>query len=291
MKKTSLLIIMMLSYGIAMTQSFDFNFKSNNQLLIEDAVKQGFIIIRQSYQLCDTTANPYTYFGKNNDDFFGQTFSLGIITEKGIYCNNQAICPWNFDTSFEDYRNTKYKPVLYQTYYRFLTNSTYQEIKYDRDSLNIMYSNLLYSIDFDGFEDGFVVDNQQGEKQGWLVLVDTNDHISVNDTVPFRMSIYRSPLIFSNDSAQYNIEVKSMYDSFIGGVYITPTITAVGQITFVLSGIVQNNNHNWIIIPLLTTKDNLDNNNDEIILTPIEQSAPIDSQNEDKSIKKKEKKH
>lgn len=258
--------------------------QSSNQQLIEEAVKHGLIVIQQTYQLCDTSTIPNKYYGRNNQDYFGKTYSLGIMTTNGFCAFDEAIYPWKYDFNYDKYKDSlKYQPKLYKTYYKGLTDSAFTDMSFNIDDNITLHDNILYNVPFPEFEQGFTFDTKRnGEKKGWLVFVGSKSDVAENDTISLQLTIYRTELEFQEDTFQYEIKKPAVTQTILGGFYINPVFDGVGKIRFDLSGVVRKIKDKWYVVSAVSYQSD----NNTIILTPATPVQTDEAEVEDKEDKK-----
>ncbi|MDR2971641.1 MAG: hypothetical protein LBU83_06925 [Bacteroidales bacterium] len=224
---------------------------SQNQQLIEDAVKEGVFIIQRCYQLQDTTAETPVYYGWNNLPYFGETFSLGIRTTDGYYFNNKAYHPWNYDAKFEEYeQSNQFAPIISASRYKMADDSIYKTLPFKDIPITEISTHRFYlaqdSVTFN--KKGFSVDFSNGVKKGWLVWLVTDKPLEEkNDQTP-TFIIYRSELNFEQGKETYEIKDPATQKAIVGGFYIVPEVNEIGKITFHLSGLMNNENDKWQVV-------------------------------------------
>ncbi|MDR1680349.1 MAG: hypothetical protein LBS12_00995 [Prevotellaceae bacterium] len=224
---------------------------SANQQLLEQAVADGLLVVRRYYQLKDTTVEPPAYYGWNNQPHFGESLSLGVKGDSGrCLLSESAVHPWLYDPKFDQYRNqNRYVPALFKAEYRLLDSAAYRPVVLE-DSAVPLSDNRLYTAVADSAfgSSGFTVDRDSGEKNGWLVWVLANAPLTGNATQPLSLIVYRSPLTFTDDLTLYEVRTLSTEKTILGGIYILPQITGIGQITVKLSGVLLEENEKWHVV-------------------------------------------
>jgi len=257
------------------------NLLSNNQQLIEDGVKDGFFVVRRYYKLQDTTKTEPTYYGWNNLPYFGFTYSLGIKIKSGYFMDDVAGRPWVYDARFEEYRNNaRYAPVISESEYRIHNDTTYLKLLQNESLVSIISNEHLYFVKDTTFNNkGFAVDSLLGVKKGWLVWVITDKPLQEQPDQTLSLTIYRAELTFENDSVSYEVRNPTTDKSILGGIYIMPDNSEIGQITFLIAGILEKKDNQWVVIPVRKKSSlgqnapgavNANTNNNEVNeLTPI----------------------
>lgn len=259
-------------------QLFNFSLKTNNQQLIDDALAGAFVRINQSYELCDTVKDEH--FGRDGKDYFSIIPFIGIETEKGLCFPTDALSPWNYDRDFNEY-STKYKPITTATTIANLgtkkTISVNEDFSLHGDSIKHSLSILNDSLVCNG---GLRVDTVPGEKDGWLIWISSNDNIVENDSV--RYTSFKKNIEVPIDGEYLTIGNPDISETVYGGVYVTPKQTAIGQITFELTGVMVRTEDGWdIVFPFIEAKKVVK------ALTPI--GLPTPSSDKLNPLKKKRK--
>lgn len=210
---------------MAQAQGFSINsfFRSSCQQLIEDAVQDGLYIVESSYLLEDSTGQR---FGLDGKPYFNRMRYAGFAMNGGDIIPSEAFRPWLGDAEFAPYKET-YKPVLYGVNLRAKNDTAFHSI----ESLAFKDTVQLW----DGYIvarkkeiKGFEPDTTIGEKDGWLVLLGSDDA----DIRCMQKSIEVT------EAGKQTVEVPSELSALIGGVYVVPVVEKVGQITFQLCGVV-----------------------------------------------------
>ena len=265
MKKYILIIVLNLFALTTFAQLERFSI-SNNQQLIEDAVKNGLFVVHQTYKLQDKTADEPAYYGWNNKPFFGETFAVGIKTTEGYYIGDKAVNPWSYDSNFDTYSNNpQYAPVLLETKYRELADTTCMKLPFEMQFCKEIKEKCLYEINdavFDG--KGFEVNSTDEKHEGWLVWVVTDNPITKLNDSTIALITYRKELVFQPEVNSYEIESPSFKKDIIGGIYIVPEVTEIGKITFLLTGFLHLENEKWSVV-----KFSENQSDDENQLTPL----------------------
>lgn len=222
---------------------------SANQQLIEEAVEKGLFIVRQSYQLEDTVAETPAYYGREGKPYFGQMYSLGVRLNGGYAIDGRLLTPWAEDGHFDEYRNsTQYRPVISQTTYRNIEEITYQPLKFRRESRDTLEKGSVLLVKDSLFSEGFSLWEEEGICKGWIVLAVGEKSLSESDSVRLSLMIYRTEIKREADKVLYEIKSPSTTLSVVGGIYVFPVVTAVGQLDFRLVGLVQKVGDKWCIL-------------------------------------------
>lgn len=266
---------------------------SNNQQLIEDAIKGGMILLEQSYQLEDTTT--HQRFGRYGKEEFGKSYSLAVKVNDGICITDRATRPWEYDENFSRYRDS-HRPILYKTSYRELPDSLPANMLALDYSIQKHYENstLCFAMDSISFRrNGFITDETSGERNGWIVWVSSTSKLGECDSsTAFDYIIYKLSLNVSADSISYPVSTPQTDKHIWGGIFVIPEQSAIGQLTFRLCGIAEPNNASWqLIVPFCTASSAEQQHPVGEELTPTIAPPQEDKESDDVvADKKKEKK-
>lgn len=281
--KRLLLIFMLLAITVnSIAQSGIF---SPNQQLIEAAIKNGIIIICQSYQLEDTTT--HQRYGRYGNKEFGKSYSIGVKVNGGIVVTNKTMKPWEYDNNYSRYRDS-HKPILYQTTVKELSDSSFTQINIGIDSIGSPHGISIISdtVSYNG--QGFQHRKYDGKTDGWIVLV--TSPVDIQDCDSSRTVdhiIYRKNIEYHPDSLSYTIDVPQSTKKIWGGIFVVPQQTQIGELTFNLGGIiVETSPSSWQMFPIEDTLYQVDN-----VTKPTDELTPTLSQSPKESIEKGKKKN
>lgn len=214
--------------------------------LVFKAVAPALKIIKQQYRL----KKDGDFFGKNNMQHFGESFSLAIKVNGGTILQNEVLYPWVNDKDYKDVNESgKYTPVLYDSYQKSVIGGDYEKVDFE---LNTPYvksvgkDSLLY-IHSDVYSDfGLNMDTASGEKSGYMLWVYETD-----GKCDYKVEALN--LQASVDSTVIPMKTSSP-SKVLGGVYVIPVNERPGTISFYLVGVASTcNNKDWSL--KLLTKD------------------------------------
>jgi hypothetical protein len=256
--------------------------------LIEDAVRDGLFVIRQNYQIKDTSTMPPTYYRWGNDPHLGTIYALGIKVHGGFYGDNRVLLPWNYDTRYGEYRNAvNYVPVISETNWRLPDSAHYKTMPFSSDSCSWQSDSLAVYVKSAMFAGkGFCENYSTGEKDGWIVWAVSDKLTSATDTLPLSLLIYRMKLVYETGKKRYEIKNPNINKEILGGLYVVPEISGIGQITFKLSGILIKIDNKWNVVTF-------DGNTAASTLQPVQRGGltPVTpAETQDNADKKKRKK-
>lgn len=222
---------------------------SANQQLIEEAVRKGLFVVRQAYQLEDTTAESPAYYGRDGKSYFGQTYSIGARLNRGYVIDARLVAPWLEDTHFEEYRHsTQYRPVISRTEYRDIQEITYHPLAFRAENRDSVPKGSVCQQQDSLFSAGFSLWEEEGLCKGWVVLAVGEKPLNENDSVKISLLIYRTEVNLEADKQLYEIKAPATSLSVMGGIYVSPVVTGIGQLSFRLAGLVQQIEDKWYIM-------------------------------------------
>ena len=260
-------------------QIFNFSLRTNNQQLIDKALSGAFVRINQSYELCDTVK--VEHFGRDGKDYFNIVPFIGVKSEEGIVFPSLALTPWANDCDFDKYKD-RYKPLATKSSISLLNIEEEQASKYSGSPIGglAMTKYLCTMVDTIQMVKGLNVDSIPGRKDGWFIWLSSNQNLAETDSVKF--TSIKKDLEVPDDGEFLRIDTPEISGTVHGGIYVIPTQTAVGQITFTLTGIMVSDEEGWILdFPFITER------RENKPLTPIKGTTDEKKLNQLKAKKKK----
>lgn len=242
-KKVLLTVISMVVVIPLYSQIFNFSLRTNNQQLIDKAMSGVFVKIAQSYELCDTVKDEH--FGRNGKDYFSIIPFYGVETECGLVFSQKLFSPWLFDEDFKEYEK-QYKPIITGTSVVILNvlGNTITNLKRPIEGRHIT-DHLILLNDSSLSCSGLKIDTISGDKEGWLIWLSSTSDTSRPDSI--RLTSIRKDIEVPIDGGFLYIDNPEISEPVMGGIYVTPEVSAAGQITFVLTGVIIKNEDSWIV--------------------------------------------
>ena len=278
MKKVICVIVVLL---YVITLNAQIYVKSTGQAMVEKAVEESFVVVKQSYQLKDKKTGKI--FGKNGRSDFGHSYSLGVKTCMGLVITDDALKPWNTDKDFKKVGDS-YEPIISLTEARPLVGK--EKLSYVQCPLHIgsTQPDGLWIADTGKNEpNSMEIDNSSGKKEGWIVWLTAKQSLEDNPDVSFTLQTL-SKEIEVNENKDLEIDSFNSNDYILGGVYVCPVYSGGGHVSFQLVGMTIKDGDKWklrtsfvgmaIDAPSTSTNqgvDGSDNNEEDLNLTPIEQ--------------------
>ncbi|MDE6017478.1 MAG: hypothetical protein K2G85_01545 [Muribaculaceae bacterium] len=257
MKKVStliLLIVVTLTAVAQLPQEFG-RFKraakihqSNpDQELLSKIAKDGAFIFAQSYQLEDSVGK---FFGLSGNKEFDSENSLAFKVKNGYILYDKAREPWNYNSRFSKLRK-RYTPVLFPSQYAEIKiEARYDSINYNEAEVVTIYPEQIYgmrSVIF--FNDGFSVAHNSGMAEGYLVWYILPPGMDLNATTNIDVIVLPEKFDISDDrSKDYFISKPQIEGQVLGGLFITPELSSVGRIDFVINGVIIEDSDEWKLV-------------------------------------------
>ena len=241
-----------------------FSFGSSRSTLIEKAIVDGFFLIKQDFQLEDTTnGNRYNWEGGKE---FGSSTSFMVKLTDGYITTNDILAPWDYDENYSQFKGQKYKPVLMRT----STMTVGKEWKLQSDPIQFneggkLANDLRYvkvkvaesekdAEDEDDEDDeeeeegqaekvqvaeGFMRATGYGKKEVWVVWLmasETEGETTSIEHCSFRLS--QKEMTFEKSKNLYEVENPGAALKVIGGIVIEPIYRGIGHIDLALVGVI-----------------------------------------------------
>lgn len=217
-------------------QSFQIKLTTNNQQIVEEAVKNAFCIVRQEFQLQDTET------GKRYDldslGYFGYAESVCIKVKNGYVADNVITEPWKEDPNIADY--PKYRPVLshFRIYNPSLKEWEKARCQTFKEVTSIGKTKKIFVVDSLFNNDGLPLDNEVGDKDGWLIWTyRQGEELSFQS---FRQkNINADSLTISNEPQQ--LPGKRL----LSGIIVSADYSEIGVVRFKLAALVEKFADGW----------------------------------------------
>lgn len=270
--------------------------KSTATQWVENAVNSAFFLSRQSFQVRDKKTGEL--YGLNNKDEFGTEISLGIKVKNGYVLTDNAIRPWEYNDKFEKYKDG-YTPVPYSSQYsEFADDMKYDSLDITESNINELLSSTLYLVTSNCLSNkGLSIDYTKGEKIGWVVWACTDNDLNKNTKL--QLTCY-SMTVEASDTGNIDIDTPDN-KKILGGIYVIPVNTDIGEMEFRISGIMVEIAGKWNIRFPFIGKENISKlkkqpkdiekteGSNQDSLTPVDNRHPTKSPQDKKSKKKKKK--
>ena len=233
---------------------------SGNQQLIEEAVKNSFVILHTTYQLEDSKTKE-RFNVKGNSSYFGESYSLAVRTPEGYLAEESALRPWQFDNNFEYYREeANFQPVLLLSEYRLFSDTAYtdQTETFKPEMAKSIVLNKLYALTDKKFDNkGLYAKALTGKNEGWLVWVLADSPLMKNSNAKLSLLVSRQDLIVEKNKMLFDIPNPKTDKTVLGGIYVVPEVTDVGEIALRLLGMLQEENEKWQLILIVNENSKL----------------------------------
>lgn len=220
------------------------------QDLVERAIRQGIVVLRQDYQLLNEDDEPIG--NKPGMNCYGRTYTCGVrIGENQFLVTKDFVTPWINESIV---KSNKRNPQV--SYSGFLTLNTidFEQFDYDVEDASEEIANHLYKIEASEIE-GFEVDEEAGKKKGYSVWLKCSNKIDM-EHVPTGLSLEYTPFSITTKENTFVYELSAQpKGNVIGGVFIVPTVSKIGTIKLKVNGMFEKRGGVWKFISLGKDED------------------------------------
>lgn len=224
--------------------------------IIEKTVRPGLFVVKRSFQLQDKKSNEL--FGLNGRPEFGIGYSVGVKTPRGFCITNQAVLPWNYNSSFKKYEG-KYTPVISKSEYSELgKDSVFLETDEIKNQHTILCDSAIYQYESDLFQgQSFKIDTLAGKKKGWLILLTHSKNADLNNVSNLKFHCQEKELLVNNTFCVDSLGKLPSDDQALGGVYVIPVFKGIGKLELHLCGILSKTDNQWrVYFPFIIKEEN-----------------------------------
>lgn len=215
---------------------------SANPQIIEEAVKNGFFLIRQDYQLEDKN-EPGSRYNRGDAPSFGYGISFLVRLSDGFVTLSRIVTPWLEDEHFPKYENS-YNPVFSKTstlkvgQKEWKTENKVFQPKAESDLGNGLQ--LVKDAEWTG--GGFAHATGYGKKEVLVVWLVADGNLA--DAKSVRLSIDRMELNIAKGLNSLDVEVPANPNikNAVGGIVLEPLYKGIGRIELALVGVINTNN-------------------------------------------------
>lgn len=282
--KSKIVAAMLIYSSLAMAQlPVDLNslISSPSQIMIEKAVGSGIILIREGYQLQDKKSKQF--YGRNNQEEFGSSFSFGVLTCIGVIGLQDMVEPWKGDPNINSYKD-KYIPVVSDFRYKSIADSaSVKHLEFDTKNVETLNESHGIKVFRKKMEGRGLLFNQSGNySDGWLVTLHADKPKDLEANL--MINVQKNNVEIKSDQDLYPLKDVTLEDDVVGGVFLNPQSNQIGQIELCLSGILVKKDTKWNLVLI---------RNGEIVssgITPIDNDTLTPIEKGEKRQKKDRKK-
>lgn len=259
--------VLIASLNCAVAQFSQSLFNSSSQQFVEQAVKDGIVLLRQDYQLLDTLSN--TRYGWNHQEVFNSIYSVGFKVEGGYVVNERFVRPWNFDQRYRELRDTTYVPVISRTRSKSMADTVYTDVKYNPDYKRSIRDSLIYRVDSLTHERrGLRIDSSLGEKEGWLIWVTSADSL-LQENTQLSVVTYKHQITIEENKKEYALPKPATSKNIVTGILVVPNNTQIGVLDFQIIGYAYQRGDDRYVIRDVDIATIPEQNNNVSLLTPV----------------------
>lgn len=206
--------------------------------LFDNAIKDGFYLIKQEYRLEDVNV-PGSRYNREGLDYFGVKMSFVLKMKNGNLTTLDILKPWDYDENFNDYRGGQYVPHLSRTSFAkvggqgWKVEDNFYEPKNELDEeKDIVYEKVSES------QAGFSASKAIGQKEVYVVWIACEGGTSgLLEAKSLRFVTKKLEMDFQKKQKKYDIPADSKPADAVCAIVVEP-IYSVGQIELAVVGVV-----------------------------------------------------
>lgn len=246
--------LLVLSFALALTsmmEAQDFTFVFGGDDLIKKTNGKAIAVVEQMYQLKDAKGNVY---GLNGNEEFGETYSLGIVTEEGLIVTDKATHPWDYDPNYDQYKNDKnYEPVLYETDIKPFGEKDSIRMECTEETPKDLGVGCFLMPCFQSEEGGITLSDTTGKVDGWMVWAMHPTSNEITKDLDYHVYVVHTQSVDVKDNG-FVVKPPQNMERAIGGFFVVPHITKVGSVCFELCGVAIKMNDDWTLQSVVQPK-------------------------------------
>ncbi|MBR5167054.1 MAG: hypothetical protein IKW86_03170 [Salinivirgaceae bacterium] len=226
--------------------------QSAENKLIAESAGGSLLVVEQTYKVKDRNAE--LYYGFKGSNIFGRTFSVAVRLKNGLCYTDAFVRPWVGDANYAQYE-TGYLPVYAGAQFKYVADSALRGFPFDSVGCRRTESPLVYTTTKTPFNSqGLEPDSLTGAKRGWLLWVVSDDTVHRTDSLVIDV---RACNITASDTMLYHkvnqpnrqmILSSKKYSNVLGGIFVTPRHTALGEVQFMLTGVLVEKDGLWQLV-------------------------------------------
>lgn len=221
--------------------------ESTDSILLK-AITPSLSIVRQQFRL----EKGGEFFGKNNNPFYGETYSLCVKVSGASILQNQVATPWKYDSDYQRVNQSgKYNPVLFWSFQRSLADSVFIPTEWDLEK-PISSNALLYESEDKIRDFGLDEDKTSGYKSGYMVWA-----YSSTNTLDSAMHVLLKSSTYKIDVSSSEADVTMSPDEpekVIGGIFVVPIFEKGARIQIKLVGVAAKSDEGKWLLHLLANQ-------------------------------------
>lgn len=167
------------------------------------SLEQHMFVLKQDYCLYDKRKKKF--YGYNDNEQFGTTYSFGIKCNGFNIITDQAVQPWKYDEHYNEFKSNKLEPLITSSKYLMLNSETYGYVVSDSivSSVQTVKDNYFYTSEsFTSSQYGLDLNVADTCRVGILVWIlkksgeyETGDLKIDFDFVPTKIEMFGSVVI------------------------------------------------------------------------------------------------
>lgn len=208
--------------------------------LIDDAIKDGFYLVKQEYRLEDVNV-PGSRYNREGQDCFNSTVSFMLKLKNGIVTSEKVMAPWESDEEFDAYKGGQYVPHISRTSYLRVGQKEWKvsDKMFDPENMKSESINKGQGMAYVKNEEsgeGFMIARGAGKKEGFIIWLSFSEN---KDEVNARYSV-SSVEINLEKGKKCTVSAKSRPNDANFGIVVEP-LYSIGRIELTLVGVIDLN--------------------------------------------------
>lgn len=213
--------------------------------LIEKAVKNGIVLLRQDYQILNEDDEPIG--NKEGLNCYGRTYTCGIrVNEDEFLVTKDFITPWMNESIV---KSDKRHPEVSYSGFLALNTIDFEQIDCDVENAEEEIANHLYRIGASEIE-GFSLDEDYGRKKGYAVWLKSTNEFNL-ELIPSGLTIEIIPFNITTNEKVFVYEIPQQpKGNVVGGAFLVPNTNKIGSIILKVNGMFEKKGGIWKLISI-----------------------------------------
>lgn len=220
--------------------------KMGENQLVEDAVKDAFVMVNTYYALQTDKGKRY---GRDMHDYFGSYCYVGYSLADGYVTTADALTPWEADGAYGDFReDSKYTPVLLDSIMvRYVDGEGKIRGRISNES-TLFEETGVVKLPNSPEEQHTLIGTVEGTNRGWIVfaMIPKEKKGVIDRKTTFT---FTSKVMTVKENGMIVSEPQRSKETIVGGIFVVPQIRKTGLVEMQMRGIlVKNGEGKWKLV-------------------------------------------
>ena len=220
--------------------------KMGENQLVEDAVKDAFVMVNTYYALQTDKGKKY---GRDMHDYFGSRCYVGYSLADGYVTTADALSPWETDEAYSDFRDdSKYTPVLLDSIMvRNVDGEGKVRGRISNESTLFEQTGIV-KLQLYPDEKNTLVGTVEGTNRGWLVfaMIPKEKKGVIDRKTTFT---FTSKVMTVKENGMMVSEPQRSKETIVGGIFVVPQMKKTGLVEMQVKAIlVKNGEGKWKLV-------------------------------------------